>query len=218
VLNHFLRIRQSIVPLISIVLAAGSLSAGAQVGPSATKSQFSLTVGGIASAFQPGYVGYFGASTGNPLGIEASPYRLYGAGTYVDVRFSRWVQIEGEARWLRFNQFVGIYQDNYLIGPRFPIHHYHFLRATPYAKALIGYAKMGLGPWPTGNGNFTVLNGSFTDLAFGGGVDLRLNKRFSIRAFDFEYQDYPKFLENPAGQNQHLYPYGASVGVGYKIF
>ena len=215
-LKYFLRIGQSIVPLLSIALAAGALSARAQVVPAATKSRFSLTVGGLASAFQPDYDAEYNGAI-----VEASPFRLYGAGTYVDIKLSRWVQIEGEARWLRYNQFDGIYQDNYLIGPRIPIrnYHYHFLRATPYAKALIGYAKMGLGYFPVGNdGSYVLLNGRFTDIAFGGGVDLKLKKRFTIRAFDFEYQEYPKFLENSAGQNQHLFPYGASVGVGYRIF
>lgn len=204
-------IRQSIVALLSIVLAAGTLSAHAQVVPAAAKSPFSITVGGMASAFQPDYAGVNGF-------VETSPNRLYGVGTYVDVRFTRWVQIEGEARWLRFNQFDHIYQDNYLIGPRFPIHHFHFLRATPYVKVLGGYANMGLGYYYAGNGNYMLINGKFTDIAYGGGVDLKLNKRFTIRAFDFEYQQYPKFVQNSQNQNQQLFPYGASVGVGYKIF
>jgi hypothetical protein len=202
--------RHSIVALLSVVIAAGTISARAQVVPAATRSQFSVTVGGLASAFQPDYAG------GGV--VETSPYRLYGFGTYVDVRFTRWVQIEGEARWLRYNKFDGIYQDNYLIGPRIPIHHFHFLRATPYAKALIGYAKMGLGYYYSGGPTYTVVTGQFTDLAYGGGVDLRLTKKISIRAIDFEYQQYPKFIQNAQLQNQQLFPYGASVGVGYKIF
>ena len=213
-LNYFLRIRQSIILLFSFLLAAGSLTAHAQVVPAATKSPFSLTVGGLASAFQPDYDGEY---NGNPA--EASPYRLYGFGTYVDVKFSRWVQIEGEARWLRFNQLDSIYQDNYLIGPRIPLHHYHFLRATPYAKALIGYANTNLSYYYSGDGVYVDLGDhKFTDLALGGGVDLKLTRRFSIRAFDFEYQDYFKVFQTSAGHTQNLYPYGASVGVGYKIF
>ena len=207
--------RHSIVALLSIVIAAGTISARAQVVPAAIEKKYSVTVGGLASAFQPDYAGY----TNSGYVTQASPYRLYGFGTYVDVRFTRWVQIEGEARWLRYNQFVGIFQDNYLIGPRIPIHHFNFLHATPYGKALIGYANMGLGPTYTGGSTYTVLNGQFTDIAFGGGVDLRLTKKISIRVPDFEYQYYPKFIGNGQGQpTQHLYPYGASVGVGYKIF
>jgi Outer membrane protein beta-barrel domain len=215
VLNYFLRIRQSIVPLFSILLAAGSLSAHAQVVPSAYKSQFSLTVGGMASAFQPDYDATY---TGGNI-AEASPYYLFGIGTYVDVKFSRWIQIEGEARWLRYNQFDQIYQDNYLIGPRLPIRRFHLLRSTVYAKGLIGLAKMDLGNYVTNEGIVIPLgHGSFTDVAFGGGVDVKLTKKFSIRLFDGEYQFYPKFIKDSMGQNQPIRPYGASVGVGYKIF
>ncbi len=167
----------------------------------------------MASAFQPDYAG-------NGVTVEASPLRLYGVGAYVDIKFTRWIQLEGETRWLRFNEYDKISQDNYLGGPRFPIHHFHFLRATPYVKALVGYSKMCLGYQLTIVGDeeqYQLLNGGFTDIAYGGGADLKLNKRFSIRG-DFEYQEYPKFLQNKQLPNQHLFPYGASVGVGYRIF
>jgi opacity protein-like surface antigen len=118
------------------------------------------------------------------------------------VKFKRWVQLEAEGRWLRFNQYGGISQNNYLIGPRVPV--LHFWRSSIYAKALGGYAKMNFDSF----GN----KGTFTDLAFGGGMDVNLTKRISIRAADFEYQYYPKW------SNSTLSPYGASVGIGYKLF
>jgi hypothetical protein len=180
--------------LICMVFAAAASESRAQVVPSATAQRISLTAGGMASAFQPDYSGGGVALT--------SPSRLYGIGAYVDVKFSRWVQIEGEGRWLRFNQYDNIYQDNYLIGPRIPIH--RFKRATPYGKVLVGLAEM--------NFEYSSAHGNFTDIAYGGGVDIKLNKRFTVRAFDFEYQMWPKWLSSS------LYPYGASVGVGYKIF
>jgi hypothetical protein len=93
------------------------------------------------------------------------------------------------------------------------------MHATPYAKGLIGYANMSLGYYLVGEGDYALITGKFTDIAFGGGVDLKLTKRFSLRAIDFEYQDYPKFVNNSITlQSQHLYPYGASIGVGYRIF
>lgn len=118
------------------------------------------------------------------------------------MKFKRWVQLEAEGRWLRFNQYGGISQNNYLIGPRVPV--LHFWRSSIYAKALGGYAKMNFDSF----GN----KGTFTDLAFGGGMDVKLTKRISIRAADFEYQYYPKW------SNSTLSPYGASVGIGYKLF
>jgi len=106
----------------------------------------------------------------------------------------------GEARWLRFNRFQDIHQDNYLIGPKVPV--YHFWKATVYGKALGGFSRMDLG---YGHGNFTTI-------AFGGVLDVKLTKRISIRAFDGEYQYWPSW------GNSKLTPYGASAGIGYRVF
>ena len=91
--------KRSIVYLIPIVIAAAAVSARAQVVPSATKSQLSLTAGALGFVFQPDYAGNY------PL-AQTSPNRLYGLGAFVDVHFTRWVQIEGEGRWLRFNPYL----------------------------------------------------------------------------------------------------------------
>jgi hypothetical protein len=137
-------------------------------------------------------------------GPGEAPNRIYGIGTFVDVEFSRWVQIEAEGRWSRFNTTKNGFtennaEDDYLIGPRIPIHHFHFLRATPYGKVLFG----------VGNGPF-LTNPAFA-IAYGGGVDFRLTRHFSLRAPDFEYKQWNV---TPI----KLYPYGVSVGVSYKIF
>ena len=193
--------------LFSILLAAGAVAAGAQVVPSATGRQVSLSVGGMASIFQPDFAGEWQYEL--PCGscypaAQASNQPLFGAGAYVDLRLRRWVQIEAEGRWQRWNQYEGIHQDNYLIGPRLPL--YRFGRATVYGKTLFGFSRMDFGYF-SGYGH-----GNFTDFAFGGGMDVKLTKRLSLRAADFEYQYYPKW------SNSSLSPYGASVGIGYKIF
>ena len=64
-------------------------------------------MGGLGSVFQPDYAGGY-----------AAPNRTYGVAAYADMRFTRWVQVEAEGRWLPFNEYLGIKQDNYLIGPR----------------------------------------------------------------------------------------------------
>ena len=182
------------VVLICNALFAGMIPAPAQVVPTATRPKLTLSAGGIGSIFQPDYAG-----TGVPA---AGPQALYGFGTYVDVGFRRWIQIEGEARWLRINEFANISEDNYLIGPRVPITEFH--RFKPYGKALFGYGRM--------NFQYNFAYGHFADLALGGGVDYELNSKFDVRAFDFEYQFWPN------GINGTLQPYGGSVGVAYKIF
>jgi opacity protein-like surface antigen len=193
----------STLVLFCILFAAGAARTRAQVVPSATRGHLSLTAGGLASVFQPDYecCGVAGTSTN----------RLYGVGAFVDVRFSRWVQVEAEGRWLRFNEVEGIGQDNYLIGPRLPIHHFQFLHATPYVKVLAGMGKM---TFEDSSGS-----GRYFDLAYGGGVDFKLTKRFSARG-DFEYQQWPRWpnIAEPGFANATLFPYGASVGVGYKVF
>ncbi len=160
----------------------------------------------IASIFQPDFEGDWQPPSFQYPAAHAGPYPLFGAGAYVDVKFSRWVQLEAEGRWLRVNEYGGISQDNYLIGPRVPV--FHFWRSSVYAKALGGGAKMNFGSLY----GATAGNGSFTALAFGGGMDVKLTKRLSLRAVDFEYQYYPRW------GNSSLSPYGASVGIGYKIF
>jgi hypothetical protein len=171
-------------------LSAAIVSAHGQVVSSATERVFNIRAGAFASAFQPDYAGG---------GIAyASPQRLYGVGGYVDARFNRWVQPEAEVRFLRFNEYLGIDQNTYLIGPRIPITTFH--RLTPYGKFLIGF----------GTGSASWLNGTALVTTAGGGVDYRLSRKFTLRAFDFEYQ---RWSVTPT-----LWPYGASVGMSYKVF
>ena len=191
-----MHMRRLIVALFSILFAAGALSARAQVVPAAYAQRFTINVGVLGSAFQPDYMGGLVAQTG--------PQRLYGPGAYVDVKLTRWVQIEAEARWLRMNPYLNIREDNYLLGPRLPIERLRYRRATPYAKLLVGFGEM--------NFAYNARWGRFADIAYGGGVDVKLTKKISIRAIDFEYQQWPQWLSSS------LSPYGASVGVSYKIF
>jgi hypothetical protein len=169
----------------------------------ASARQFSITTGGMASIFQPDFEGDWQPPYFQYPVAHASPYPLFGAGAYMDVKFTRWVQLEAEGRWQRFNQYGGIYQDNYLIGPRLPVA--RFWKTTAYAKVLGGFTKMSFG-YPPG------VYGPYTTIAFGGGLDVKLTKRISLRAVDFEYQYWPEW------ETSTLSPYGASVGIGYRIF
>ncbi|MGA2754532.1 MAG: outer membrane beta-barrel protein [Terracidiphilus sp.] len=181
--------------LFCAVSSLAIVSAHGQVVPAATSHNLSISAGALGSMFQPDYDG---------LGIAyTSPNRLYGPGAFVDVHFSRWLQVEAEGHWLRYNQYywgippTGNGENTYLIGPRIPIVTFH--RITPYGKFLVGM----------GSANFLMQGDAFV-LDYGGGVDYRLTRRFTLRAIDFEYQQWRL---TPV-----LSPYGGSVGISYKIF
>ncbi|HZB87370.1 MAG TPA: hypothetical protein VE291_01820 [Terracidiphilus sp.] len=180
------------------ILFAGTLAAPAQVAPSATRQQITLRLGALGSVFQPDYAG-------NGIPQEA-PNRLFGVGAYADLELRHWIQLEAEARWLRFNVREDVREDNYLIGPRVPLPRYW--RLHPYAKALFGYSRM--------NFQFNYAYGRFADIALGGGVDIPLTRRIDVRPFDFEYQFWPNW--NSGGPVQTLRPYGGSAGISYRIF
>jgi Outer membrane protein beta-barrel domain len=172
------------------VLPALGVTAYGQSAASAFHHSYSIYAGAEGSVFQPDYAGRGVA--------ENSPQRLYGIGAFGDVRFNRWAQIEAEGRWLHFNEYLGIYQNTYSIGPRVPlVENFHGL--APYGKVLIGWGTM------------QNLTGKALAFTYGGGVDYKLGSRFKIRIFDFEYQQWRVTPEN-------LWPYGASAGISYRLF
>ena len=181
--------------ILLCVFAVGAAASRAQVVESAKARQLTVSAGGFVSGFEPGYE-------------PDSHQPLIGLGTYVDVHFSHWIQIEGEGRWLNFNQFQGEHQSTYLIGPRVPLK--QFGRAELYGKALIGLGKM---TYPYNYGY-----GSFTALAFGGTLDYKLSRKLTFRAVDFEYQDWLRWLDPNTTKNTGFYPYGVSVGMAYRVF
>jgi len=181
---------------LSFALCTITLGAHAQVTPSAYRGQLSLTAGGIGSGFQPDYAG--GGITGT------APNWIFGFGAYADLKMTRWIGIEGEMRWMRLNSYANITQDNYLIGPRVPIHEFKQYGITPYGKALFGLGHM--------NFEFNEAHGRFADIALGGGIDMKLSNHWVLRPVDFEYQLWPNWI------NGTIKPYGLSAGIAYKIF
>jgi Outer membrane protein beta-barrel domain len=185
--------------LLLCMMACAAIPASGQAVEAARERKLTVTAGAMASAFRPDY---------------GTSYPLFGPGAYVDVRFTHWVQLEAEGRWMRWNSYYGENQSNYLIGPRVPI--VKFSNFQTYGKVLIGVGRM---TFPEGD---YFANGSFTALAFGGTLDYQLNHRWSVRVFDFEFQDWPKFIpQDPFvanSPNRPMHPYGVSVGVGYRVF
>jgi hypothetical protein len=180
--------------LLSLLCFAPGTTAGAQAAESATARRFNITAGGMGSAFSRG--------GGQHPVYGTSANFLAGPGTYVDFHFTHWIQVEGEARWLRFHSAAGEHQDNYLIGPKVPV--FQFGRAQVYGKAMVGLGRM---TFPNRYGY-----GTFTALAFGGGVEYKLSRKITARG-DFEFQDWPNFLPG-----ESMRPYGVTLGVAYRVF
>lgn len=175
---------------VGVALCLASGAAQAQKLPTATGSGAYLDVGGTYSEMQAEY-----------------PRRvLGGAGIYADLNIRRHLGIEGEVRWLRQNQIFGSNETTYLVGPRFELHRGRF---SPYVKGLVGGGKL---VFPYGDGY-----GDYTAVAFGGGLDVNLTEKIKLRAFDFEYQDWPVFNYGPGTQQQALTPYGISAGLSYRV-
>lgn len=186
--------QSSVVVLGFVLAAAGVLPAYAQVVPSATSHRMTVNAGAEGSMFQPDYAGNGIAQTG--------PNRLYGVGAYADADFTRWIGIEAEAHWLRWNQYQGIAQSTYMAGPRFIAGRWKGV--SPYGKFLIGWGS-------DAGSKFSWLTGRSTVWSYGGGVDYRLGQsRFTVRCIDFEYQNW-RLTPN-------LHPYGGSAGISYRVF
>ena len=192
------------VVVLALVAGAGAVRMDAQVAASAKRSGISLRLGATGSVFDPDYglttSGYYST---NGYGIN----KLGGVGAYADLNLFRGLGIEGEARWQRFHQQGTIFQDNYLVGPRFQMGNRG--RLAPYIKALVGYGYM--------NYEQNYAHGWFNAIAVGGGLDVRVTRRISLRALDVEYQQWPQW-QQPLVQTTTLFPYGVSAGVSYRLF
>jgi hypothetical protein len=181
--------RRSVVFICTLfaLWISGQRSAIAQAVEAMDGRGFYINAGGMGSGFLPGDWNQ----------------AVIGGGTYVDVHFTHWFQVEAEGRWMRWNGYYGETQDNYLIGPRVPV--YRFGRRNQiYGKALVGLAKQ----------NFAFGGyGSFTAFAFGGSYDYKLTRKLTLRPVDFEYQYWPVWLPHKS-----LQPYGVSIGASYRVF
>ncbi len=170
--------------LLLIVCTVDPRPAAAQASPTATGPGSSLRLGG-------GVAGYH---------IEYGQRQLGGAQTWVDVNPYWRYGVEGEVRWLRYNQDLGTHATTYLAGPRISLLP---TRAEPYVKVLAGSGHFDY-PYDYARGNYLVV-------AAGAGLDLHLGSRLQVRVIDIEYQRWPKFSFGT------MPSYGLSAGISYTI-
>jgi hypothetical protein len=168
-----------------LLVFCGVRPGSAQVVPSADAGGIKIWAGGLASAYDVAY----GAR------------KLGGITALVDVDTRRGIGIEGEARWLDFHQVDNLHVETYSIGVRY---HRNWGKFQPYAKGLIGFGDF--------NFPYNYATGRYTVATFGGGIDYQWKRRISIRAADFEYQDWPQFTYGATSTM------GISTGVRIRVF
>lgn len=183
--------RARLLPRICAILSLATLGLSLLTGRSAlAQSRESATAGGTFLWVGGGVSGYYtqyGASKN--LGVTG----------YVDADSIRRFGIEAEGRWLEFHQTNNIHAETYLAGPRY---HFNIGRFQPYVKGLAGLGKF--------NFTYNLAQGNYFVVATGGGLDYRLNRRWSVRA-DAEYQYWPQFTFGPMSSG------GVSFGLRYLI-
>ena len=170
--------------LLSMAVVASTSRVTAQALPTATGPESTLQVGG-------GFSGYH---------IDYGRRWLGGTSAWIDYKPLIHFGIEGEARSLRYNQDLGVHGSTFLAGPRVVLHRG---AAEPYFKVLAGTGRLTF-PFEYAHGNYFVVAG-------GGGIDLRLGSRISVRVIDVSYQRWPRFSFGT------ITSYGASAGINLVL-
>ena len=145
-----------------------------------------LAVGGMFSYYHVGY----------------GSRNLIGGTIVVHGRFTDHTSLVGEIHWLELNQQQNVHNETYLAGPRYTFNEYRGWQ--PYVNALIGNGQF--------NFPFNSAHGGYLVLAAGGGFDRTLNRRWRLRALNFEFQHWPGFTGSSFSQ------YGVSSGIEYRIW
>lgn len=157
----------------------------AQAKPTATGPGKSFAVGAGASLYH----------------LEYGDRWLGAPEVFADANLWWRLGLEGEARWLRYNQDLGTHASTILVGPRYS---FSPRRTEPYLKALVGRGQF-FYPYRYAHANYTVVAG-------GGGVDFHLNNVVQIRVVDVEYQRWLNADFNNGTQ------YGISSGISFALF
>ena len=184
-------------------LRAALLSAAACLATSLAGAQ------AVYAGFQPTHSIWVGAECS---WFSASfPYqsgqRVEGCGGFANLRWTSHIDIEGNVRWLPWNDYPQTSERTLLAGPRYIFR--RFGKFEPYGKFLVGDGTI---HYP-----YKIGTDSYFALAPGGGVNYRLSRRLTVRA-EYEYQIWlnsPGFTNEP---KHALHPNGLNVGFAYKVW
>jgi hypothetical protein len=179
--------------LIRIGTAATVLSiasiAHSQAMPTATGHGGGIQVGGAASMGKPDFGSHW----------------LAGISIFADYNIWSRVGLEANAHILNMHTPDDLGENTYEAGPRF---YWRKKRYTMYAKAQLGVGNFLVQEIEDNPGKSTASSFMYS---IGGGVDVDFPHHITLRAFDFEYQEWPGF------RNDGLTPAMGSVGLAYRF-
>ncbi len=138
---------------------------------------------------------------------DFGPKTIQGTGAWVDLQWNSIWSLEGEARFLRFDNYNGETETNYLIGPRYTI--VPRGRIRPWAAFLAGVGEIHF-PYQIGQGSFFAM-------APAAGIDDSLSGRLNLRV-SYEYQFWPTAPGIPNEPSQGMHPNGLTAGISWRIF
>lgn len=166
-----------------ILLAAGRMVC-AQAMPAASGPGAYVAAGGGYAVFESDY----------------GQRKLGGATAWAEVHPEWRYGVQAEVRVLRNHADEGVQEQSFLAGPMVYLRPQ---RVRPYGKLLAGAGRL---KFPFGYGE-----GTYFAYAPGAGVDVLVNDWLTVRAMDFEWQQWPKFTFGK------LAPYGVSAGIVIRL-
>lgn len=176
----------TMIGCLACVLCA-SAPARAQALPTAT-AKGSLQVGVGGTYADPDY----------------GQFPIKGASAFADFDFGLHVGVEADIHYIAFVTPTDLAENTYLFGPRFMLPHGRF---TLYGKALMGEGDLVIQEYQDNIGRPA---GFYFAYAVGGGLDIRVSNRITVRAIDLESQRWPNY-------GNGLSPTVYTVGVAYHF-
>ena len=177
------------------------------------------TVGGEAALWVGGGMSTFNPDWGCPTTSPFCANQLIGPAVFGDFNLHDQYGVDIEARWLHWRGYrAGLYENNYLAGPRDRVIRWHGLRT--WVKLDMGGGWIQTPGYPAAG----TLKGSYFAFVPGVTIEYRLSHNLLVRG-DYEYQIWPSFAGpatiGPGGtlvqHNSGLTPNGFTVGVAYRV-
>jgi outer membrane immunogenic protein len=188
----FRRVRTAILLAISLGLLSLSLPKASAQAPS------EIELGGNFSYLR-----------GNaPPGV-CGCFSMYGGGGWLGYNFISSLAVVGDVSSEHTSKIggnpAGLTLTSFILGPRYSWHHAN--RLVPFAQFLVGGAHAS-GGVTSGTNGLTGSENAFA-MTFGGGVDILLRSRVTLRAVQVEY--YLTGFSNGSKNNQNSIRIGTGI-------